>query len=120
MATATRKPYEYFEYSLAQRGAAQTQYLATSNAFYNILVNTTKGNALAHVLTCKGNGFKAFQGLLKQNVEVSVTFYMDRLSKMQTFRFNPKVHPRADAVAFIELCGISKGIQEIALMSPCS
>jgi len=104
VATAMLKPHEYFEYSLAQRGAAQTLYLATNNAFYNILVDTTKGYALAHVLTCKGDGFRAFQSLLKQNVEVSVTFYMDRLSKMQTFRFNAKVHPRSDAAAFVELC----------------
>jgi len=55
-------------------------------------------------LTCKGDGFKAFQGLLKQNVEVSVTCDMDRLRELQKFRFNPKVHPRADAVAFVELC----------------
>jgi hypothetical protein len=98
------KPHDHFEYNLAQHGAAQTLYLATNNAFYNILVNTTKGNALAHVLTCKGDGFKAFQGLLKHNVGVSVTFYMDRLSKMQTFRFNAKVHPRGDAAALVELC----------------
>ena len=104
VATAILKPHESFEYSLQQRGAAQTLYLATNNAFYNILVNTTTGNALAHVLTGKGDGFRAFQGLIKQNVEVSVTFYMDRLSKMQTFRFNAKVHPRADAAAFVELC----------------
>jgi hypothetical protein len=96
VATAMLKPHEYFEYNLAQRRAAKTLYLATTNAFYNILVNTTKGNSLAHVVTCKGDGFKAFQGLLKQNVEVSVTFYMDRLSKMQLFRFNAKVHPRAE------------------------
>jgi hypothetical protein len=64
------------------------RYLATNNAFYDILVNTTKENALAYVQTCKGGGFRAFQGLLKQ---------------MQTFRFNPKVHPRADAAAFVEM-----------------
>ena len=104
VATAMLKPHEYFEYSLAQRGAAQTLCLATNNAFYNILVNTTKGNALAHVLTWKGDGFRASPGLLKQNVEVSITSHMDRLSKMQTFRFNAKVHPRADAAAIVELC----------------
>jgi hypothetical protein len=72
VATALLKPHEYFEYSLAQRGAAQTLYLATNNAFYKMLVNTTKGNALAHVLLCKGDIFRAFQGLLKQNVEVCI------------------------------------------------
>jgi len=29
---------------------------------------------------------------------------MDRLAKIQTFKFNAKVHPRADAAAFVELC----------------
>jgi hypothetical protein len=53
MATSMLKPHEYFEYSLAQRGAAQTLYLATNNAFYNLLLYTTKGNALAHVLTAQ-------------------------------------------------------------------
>ena len=98
------KAHEHFEYSLKQKDASQTLYLETNKAFFNILVNTTKGTALAHVLTCKGDGFRAFQGLLKQNVEVSVTFYMDRLAKIQTFRFNAKVHPRADAAVFVELC----------------
>ena len=104
VATPMLKSYQYFEYSVAQRSAAQTLYLATNKAFYNVLVNTTKGNALASVLTCKGDGFKAFQGLLEQNVEVSITFYMDRLAKMQTFRFSSKVHPRGDAATLVELC----------------
>ena len=89
VATAMLKSYQCFEYSLVQRSASQTLYLSTNNAFYNILGNATKEHALAYVLTCKWNGFRAFQGLLKQTVEVSVTFYMDRLGKMQTFRFHP-------------------------------
>ena len=104
VATAMLKPHEHFEYSLKQKDASQKLYLETNKAFYNILVNTTKGNALAHVLTCKGDGFRAFQGLLKQNVETSVTFFMDSLEKLQKFRFSSTIHPGADAAAFVELC----------------
>jgi hypothetical protein len=57
VATSMLKLYEYFEYSLAQHSAAQTLYLATNDALYNMLVNTTKWNALAHALTCNGDGF---------------------------------------------------------------
>jgi hypothetical protein len=68
VATAILKAHEHFEYSLKQKDASQTLYLETNKAFFNILVNTTKGTALAHVLTCTGDGFRAFQGLLKQNL----------------------------------------------------
>jgi len=90
VATAMLKPHESFEYSLAQRGAAQRMYLATNNAFYNKSVNTTKGNTLVHVVTCEGDGFMAFQGLLKQNVEVSVTFSMTGCQRCKRFTSMPK------------------------------